>query len=346
MNAPAPARQEDEYPVLVHAQAVVCGRGGALEELLAAVRSGQRFEPTRDRCVDTADLAVRAHLSPRESKKVDRFSLLMLAAVSQTLEDHPLRPSEREACGMIVGNMLAGWSFAEPQLRALHTLGAGAVSPYLATAWFPAAAQGHATISLGMRGFAKTLTTDRCSGGQAIGMAFHRLRQGATGSLLAGGVESPTTPFVEAAFSGEGDRVTWLAEAAGLLLLQRGAPESSGARFLGAHASFRFVSRLGLEQRLAAFLDRQRGLPPLLAVVCNAEPWSEAEQHLHTLAARALGEDVPRLSPCRTLGDSLGASSGVAAALACEVLTPPSPPRSVLVLSWGHQCVDLLWIHS
>ncbi|WP_223642370.1 beta-ketoacyl synthase N-terminal-like domain-containing protein [Corallococcus sp. EGB] len=307
------------------------------------MRSESRFDAERDRLIAETDLAVGANLPPRESRKMDRFSLLTLAAVRPLVAR--LSPGERAACGLFVGNMLAGWTFTEPQIHALHTQGPGAVSAYLATAWFPAAAQGHVTIALGLHGIAKTVTTDRCSGGQAIGMAYHRLRHGPPGEvMLAGGVEAPVTPLVCAAQE-DADRSSRLAEASAFLLLRAGTAPA-GAPIIGAHVSFRRSSEDATEERLRAFLERLPHALPLEAVVCDAPPWSAAEQAVHALSRRILGATPRLLAVGRAVGDALGAGSALAAALACEVLQSLPPGRSVIAFSLGHQCADLLWLHT
>jgi len=144
--------------------------------------------------VPRGDLETAARLPTKEIRKVDRFSLLALVAARRALEAGGWN-GEQPACGVVTGNMFAGWTFTEPQLRALHASGLEDVSPYLATAWFPAAPQGQITIHLGLKGFAKTVTTDRCSGSQALGLAYERIRGGRSNLLLAGGIEAPVTPL-------------------------------------------------------------------------------------------------------------------------------------------------------
>jgi len=174
-------------------------------------------------------------LSVREIKKVDRFSLLALAAARRALRDAGLDSDAVRQCGIISGNMMAGWTFTEPQLRALHALGLGAVSPYLATAWFPAAPQGQVTIHLKMQGFAKTVTTDQCAGVQAVGMAFEHIRDRRADLLLAGGVDALVTPFVQAALTQLGESQENLTEAAAYLLL---SADGEGCPAIGAHTTF------------------------------------------------------------------------------------------------------------
>ncbi len=324
--------------MLVDAWSVVSGSGG-VADLIEQAQAGAMFDSRRALVADDA-LVAAAGISSRDSKKLDRFALLGLAAIRALLDSAPLNEAELSRSGIFVGNMLAGWTFTEPQIRALHRDGVSAVSPYLATAWFPASLQGHATILLGMHGIAKTITTDRCSGAQAIGMAFRHLRGGGDGPVFAGGSEAPVTPLVEAAVS----HACVVAEGAGFLrLLARERPVPAGAIAIGAHQTFR-LPKDSWSERLAAFLDELRPGPAPPLIVCNASPGCECEAALHA-GLRRVFSAARLIHPADCAGDTLGASGGIAAAVACELLRRLPEARSALVVSTGHQCADLLSIH-
>lgn len=288
-------------------------------------------------------------LSARDAKKLDRFSLLAVAAARLALQEAGLSQEEIARCGVVSGNMMAGWTFTEAQLRALHQVGTSAVSPYLATAWFPAAPQGQITIHLKMRGFAKTVTTDRCGGAQSIGLAFERIRNGRSDLLLAGGAEAPVTPFIEAAWANLGRSPHELTEAAAYLLLARREEGDTGPA-VGAHATFPLPSGHDLPvqavaQRIAAFLHALPDAPPVSHAVCNVVPDATVEQEVAQILKEALGQPAPSLLfPTRITGDCLAASGAIAAVVAYTILLQTPPPCSVLVLSIGHQCGDLLWM--
>ena len=137
------------------------------------------------------------YISFRQLKKMDRFSHLTIAAVAMLLEDSRLEidDTNREQLGLAFGNVLGGWEFAEVELRNLYTKGPGDISPYQATAWFPAAPQGHVSIRFGIKGFAKTYVADRASSSIAIGHAYRMIREGFQTMMIAGGVESPLSPY-------------------------------------------------------------------------------------------------------------------------------------------------------
>jgi 3-oxoacyl-(acyl-carrier-protein) synthase len=95
----------------------------------------------------------------------------------------------------MVGNVLGGWEFAERELRTLWTDGPRAVSPYQATAWFPAAPQGNICIRHGIHGRSRTFVCDRASGAYAVAHAVEVIRRGQADVVVAGGTEQPLSPY-------------------------------------------------------------------------------------------------------------------------------------------------------
>lgn len=275
---------------------------------------------------------------------MDRFSLLALVAARRALEAGGWN-EDQSACGVVTGNMFAGWTFTEPQLRALHESGLENVSPYLATAWFPAAPQGQITINLGLKGFAKTVTTDRCSGSQALGLAYERIRGGRSNLLLAGGIEAPVTPLVQRALSALAPSCG-LCEGAAYLLL---APAREGRGIqIRAHRTRAIPPGVRWQEwfstELACFLAPMPAPPPSWLVL-NApdqeEPFfdelADDDRFLSLACAR-------RLRVTSRLGESLGASGALAAAAAVAALARGHGGESAIVASWGHQCCDFLWL--
>jgi len=135
--------------------------------------------------------------SKRLLKKLDRFSEFSLAAADSALADASIKPEseDRDRVGIILGNALGGWGFAEVELRDLYTGGLRDVSPYQATAWFPAAPQGQISIYYGIKGFSKTIISDIASSHLAVGYAARAIRTGKADMVLAGGAEAPISPY-------------------------------------------------------------------------------------------------------------------------------------------------------
>jgi 3-oxoacyl-(acyl-carrier-protein) synthase len=165
------------------------------------VRRIDRFDPSAFRCqvagqADAFD--AREWLPGRLVKKTDRFTHLAVAAADAAITAAGLTIGENvpaERVGLMVGNVLGGWEFAERELRDLWTDGVREVSPYQATAWFPAAPQGNICIRHGIKGRARTFVCDRASAAYAIVHAAETILRGQADVVLAGGTEQPLSPY-------------------------------------------------------------------------------------------------------------------------------------------------------
>jgi 3-oxoacyl-[acyl-carrier-protein] synthase II len=138
-----------------------------------------------------------ASLSPRLLKKIDLFSHLALVASELSLKDAniDLKNFDLNRTGIFMGNALGGWLFAETELRDLYLEGREGVSPYMASAWFPAAPQGQISIFYGIKGYSKTVIADRAGSLIAIAYGADTLSRGKLDLVLAGGMEAPVTPY-------------------------------------------------------------------------------------------------------------------------------------------------------
>lgn len=137
------------------------------------------------------------HLSGRLIKKIDVFSHMALVASEQALGDAQINLDsvDKTRVGVFVGNALGGWLFAETELRDMYIEGREGISPYMASAWFPAAPQGQITIYYGFKGYSKTLVADRASSSLALWYGAKIIAQGKNDYVLAGGMEAPITPY-------------------------------------------------------------------------------------------------------------------------------------------------------
>ncbi len=171
---------------------------------ISCTRTIDRFDASRYQCciagqVDTFD--AEQMLSSRIIKRSDRFTHMALATVSMALQDAGVSIGtaqgqvEPERVSVMVGNILGGWEFAERELRKLWVSGVREVSPYQATAWFPAAPQGNICISFGIKGRARTFVADRASGAYACIHGAEVIRRGQADIVIAGGSEAPLSPY-------------------------------------------------------------------------------------------------------------------------------------------------------
>ncbi len=77
----------------------------------------------------------------------------------------------------------------------MYLEGREGVSPFMASAWFPAAPQGQISIHYGIKGYSKTVVSDRASSLMAIAYAAKNLIHDKNDFILAGGMEAPVTPY-------------------------------------------------------------------------------------------------------------------------------------------------------
>jgi 3-oxoacyl-(acyl-carrier-protein) synthase len=143
------------------------------------------------------DLEKYSTVSERLLKKIDAFSHMALIASEMSLQEAgiDIRQEDPNLVGIFLGNALGGWLYAETELRDLYLEGREGVSPYMASAWFPAAPQGQVSIYYGIKGFSKTVVADRASSLMAIGYARKVLAKNKLNMILAGGMEAPVTPY-------------------------------------------------------------------------------------------------------------------------------------------------------
>jgi len=146
---------------------------------------------------EVKELIIPDTFSNRLLKKLDRFSHMALVAADVALNDGKvdLAQEDLNRVGVFLGNALGGWQYAETELRDLYLEGLEGVSPYQATAWFPAAPQGQISIYYGIKGYSKTVVSDRASSLMALGYAARTIKKGSVDLILAGGTEAPITPY-------------------------------------------------------------------------------------------------------------------------------------------------------
>jgi len=143
------------------------------------------------------ELDAYSNVSSRLLKKIDLFSHMALVASEMSIQDAKLDLSKEDLkkAGIFMGNAIGGWLYGETELRDLYIEGREGVSPFMASAWFPAAPQGQISIHYGMKGYSKTIVSDRASSLMAIAYAAKNLNRGKNDFVLAGGMEAPVTPY-------------------------------------------------------------------------------------------------------------------------------------------------------
>ncbi len=283
-----------------------------------------------------------SYLSFRLLKKIDKFSVMALVATEHALKDALIDLAKEDPynIGVFLGNALGGWLYAETELRHLYVEGRQGVSPYLASAWFPAAPQGQISIYYGIKGYSKTVVADKASALMAIGYAARVVANKKIGIALAGGTEAPVTPYALLCCSTEGSLSQGpyrpfdkerdgfvVGEGAGLVVLEEmESAQKRGATVYGLIAGYATccdganriapdLSGKGLAEAIKATLDMAGYQPGDIDYICADGMATKSGDISETKAIKEVfggyAQKIPISAPKSMFGHLLGASNAV-----------------------------------
>ena len=142
-------------------------------------------------------------VDPREARKLDRYTLLALAASELAVRDSGLSHEELrgERTGTLVGSGIGGMKTFEDQARVYVERGAGRISPMFIPMQIANMATGHIAMRYGAMGPSSTVVTACATGTGAIGEAARYIQLGLADVMLAGGAEASITAMAVGGFS-------------------------------------------------------------------------------------------------------------------------------------------------
>lgn len=143
------------------------------------------------------------YVERREMRKLDRFSILALAAAHEAIQHSGLNLDSinLERVGVILGTGVGGIQTLEEQHLALTTRGPRRVSPYFVPKMIANIAAGQIAIKYGFQGPNQTVTSACASANDAIGFSLRLLRAGDADIIFAGGSEASVSPLPMAGFA-------------------------------------------------------------------------------------------------------------------------------------------------
>jgi 3-oxoacyl-(acyl-carrier-protein) synthase len=136
------------------------------------------------------------YIGIRYAKKIDRSVQLFLYSTENLLAEINLSEDQKEKTGIFLGNNYASWLYVEDQMYGLYRGERNAINPYVATAWFPAAAQGELSIRNNIFGISKTFSLDLLSSAIALDFAIDMLHSEKISYAIVGGYESLISPII------------------------------------------------------------------------------------------------------------------------------------------------------
>lgn len=138
-----------------------------------------------------------------ETKRMGRFTQFALAAAREALADSGFQMEQANPgrCGVIISSGIGGIGITEEEHDRGLARGWDRVSPFFIPTGICNMAAGRVAIDAGFRGMC-TCPVAACAGGaNAVGDAFHYIRDGYAEAMLAGGTEAALTPLAVGGFT-------------------------------------------------------------------------------------------------------------------------------------------------
>ena len=182
--------------------------GNNVADSWAAARAGKcgigpitQFDTTDFKCKlagEVKDFDPATVVDKKEVRKMARFTLLALGAAAEAIADSGL-DTEAEAEGKDIGVILSSGIGGLPTIEEQHARGEEKgmekVSPYFVPMAIANMAAAQVAIRFGLKGMC-TCPVTACAGGtNAVGDAFHRVRDGYESVMVCGGAESCISPL-------------------------------------------------------------------------------------------------------------------------------------------------------
>jgi 3-oxoacyl-[acyl-carrier-protein] synthase II len=143
-----------------------------------------------------------AHFDRRSARRIDLFTQYAIVAAREAVEESglDLEKEDLTRIGSIIGTGIGGLHTIETQHLLLLEKGVDRVSPLMIPKLMCNAAAGTVSIQWGLKGPSFSVSSACASGSNAIGEAFHAIRQGHADMMVAGGSEAAVTPMGLAGF--------------------------------------------------------------------------------------------------------------------------------------------------
>lgn len=193
--------------VVVTGLGAVTPIGNSVSEMWRSVEEGRcgiapiTLYDTTDRKVTLAaevkDFNPEEKLDKKELRKMDRYTQFAMVAAKEAMEDaaFDLEAEDRSRFGVIVSSGIGGLGTIQNEDLKGNEKGYDRVSPYFIPMAISNMAAGQIAIAHGLQGMCTCVVTACASATNAIGDAFHHIRDGYAEMMLCGGAEASITPL-------------------------------------------------------------------------------------------------------------------------------------------------------
>ena len=144
-----------------------------------------------------------ALLGRQESKRMGRFTQFAVAAAREALTDASFNGAQvaLDRYGVIISSGIGGQAITEAEHSRGLEKGFDRVSPFYVPTAICNMAAGQVAIDSGFRGMCSCPVTACAGGTNAVGDAFHYIRDGYADGMLCGGTEAAITPLAIGGFT-------------------------------------------------------------------------------------------------------------------------------------------------
>lgn len=136
---------------------------------------------------------VDAVVTPKEQRRMDRFTTFALGAAQQALDQagwHPESELQRQRTATVIASGVGGFGAIADAVRTTDQRGPSRLSPFTVPSFLANLAAGHVSIRHGLKGPIGTPVTACAASHQAIGDAARMIRAGEADVALCGGTEA------------------------------------------------------------------------------------------------------------------------------------------------------------
>ncbi len=151
---------------------------------------------------EVKDFDATQYIDKKETKKMDRFIQLGVAAGMQALDDSKLTitPENAARVGVAIGSGIGGLPLIEENHHKLIKSGPRRVSPFFVPSTITNMVSGFLSIMRGLKGPNLNVVTACTTGVHNIGIGARAIAYGDADVMVAGGAESTITPLAIAGF--------------------------------------------------------------------------------------------------------------------------------------------------
>ena len=308
----------------------------------------------------------KGHISPKEIKRVDRFTQFALVAGMDAIKDSGLdfEKENTSRCGVILGSGIGGLGEIVTLLVRLMSMGPDRVSAMTVPKMLLNGAGGVLAIQFGLHGPNYTVATACASATNAMGDATRAIQDGAADVIVTGGTEAAMTrmgmsafqnikalsmrnedpPGASRPFDAERDGFVF-SEGAGLLVFEElEHAKARGARIYcevlgyGASTDAGHITQpdekgSGAARAMANALEDSEIAPQDVGYINAHGTSTPLGDKAETLALKSVfGEYARNISISSTksqLGHSLGASGGIELVLSVNALRRNVAPPTI-----------------